>query len=334
MKLFVSAILLAVDAQAPVDERGFGSLDEFGLTDLVFDDTYDSGYQLDGALYEDNSEFTGPAADDERRRPNKGQGGSNFASDFGNGGDDYGVEDVAFGDYGGFEDYGGFNSVDGGFGDASPAAAVAPAAPAPGRPSAPAGNIVKEFAADDFGGVNDADDATPATRSCLTCVITDLANFGSCAPQECTPAQTVGVAEQDTRDYCLIEIRQTNGGFDQLEMRCAQAHDCISGFLSNVQGPDPKRTDLCRPGKDDSGVATEHWSGRWGSRQSVCRNCAVMSDGANGSGNYNIEVTAAGVTMYDKTGAAVEDGSTETNMLDWSREMWHGAANFGFLKQD
>jgi len=339
MKLFVSALILAsnVDAQ---EERGFGALSELGLDELVFNDGFDSlayddsNYSLDGADY--NSEFTGPSSSGEKRRPNKNKNTfeevavEDSSVAFGDGGNDYGVEDISFGDYGGFEDYGGFNSV-----EAAPAAPAAAAAVSSGRPSANAApSNGKQFSAPTFGGVNDGDDGTAATRSCLTCLITDLSQAGSCAPQACVEANTVGFAEEDTRDYCLIEIRQTNGAFDQLEMRCATAHDCVSGFLDNVNGVDPKRTDQCRPGKDDNGVATQHFTGRWGHRQSVCRNCAVMSNGANSNGAYNIEVTGAGVFMYDKNSAAVSDVSANNNVLDWSREMWHNAANLAFLKQD
>merc|ERR1712113_128771 len=93
-------------------------------TCLAYDD---SNYSLDGADY--NSEFTGPSSSGEKRRPNKNKNPFTEAAvedssvAFGDGGNDYGVEDISFGDYGGFEDYGGFNSV-----EAAPAAPAAPAA--------------------------------------------------------------------------------------------------------------------------------------------------------------------------------------------------------------
>jgi len=295
MKLFAPAILMAVEAQ--------------------FD-----YYSLDGADY--NNVFTGPATDEERRRPSKAEVEIIADESYSYGGFN------EFEEYG-FEDYGDLNSVEGGFSDSLEDYESADA----GRPGSNPSNG-KQFSAPTFGGVNDGDDGTAATRSCLTCLITDLSQAGSCAPQACVEANTVGFAEEDTRDYCLIEIRQTNGAFDQLEMRCATADDCVSSFLDNVNGVDPKKTDQCRPIKDDNGVATEHYSGRWANRQSVCRNCAVMSNGANSNGAYNIEVTGAGVFMYDKNSAAITDVTANSDVLTWSREMWHNTANLAFLKQD
>lgn len=331
MKLFVSAILMAVDAQqGGLDGRRFGGLEEIGITDLGFGE-YDD-YALDGASYEADysAGFTGPNADDdERRRPNKEQlediaaGGA--GDSFGDGFGDYGVSDVAFGDYGGFEDYGGFNTVD------------APAAPSSGfvdtASSVAAGPGGREFEADTLGGQNIADDGTSATRSCLTCQIQSLADFASCTPKSCGGVDADAI--EDTRDYCLIEVRSTDGAFDQLEMRCAEPKDCQASFFDNVRGVDPTRHDTCRPLKDDNGVNTGHYTGRWANIQSVCRNCVVMANGANGSGNYNVEVTGSTVKIHNKAGAALTDVSGNANVLTWSREMWHGGeSNIAYEKQN
>lgn len=322
MKLFVSAILMAVDAQG-----GFGDgSDSFG----AYDD-----FSLDGASYDDTyAGFTGPATDEERRRPTKGEieDIAEESYSFGNYGD-YGAfgDYDATADYGGFSDYNAYNAVEavdtatGGFTDVAVGASSSAAAAGPGG---------REFEADTLGGQNIADDATAATRSCLTCKITALADFGTCTPKFCMGEDNANSVE-DTRDYCLVELRQTNGAFDQLEMRCAEPKDCQSSFFNNVRGVDPTRHDNCRPIKDDSGVATSHYTGRWAHTQSLCRNCVAMNDGANGSGNYNIEVTGTTVKIHNKAGAALTDVTGNANVLTWSREMWHGGEpNMAYEKQN
>jgi len=191
---------------------------------------------------------------------------------------------------------------------------------------------------------NPNDDGTHATRRCFTCSgesllqCRDTGAFKNCG----------GDGIEDTRDYCLIEIRQNQfqNRLQNINMRCAEPADCHHVVNGNVQhaGANPTLHDNCRPKKDESGAATYHWNGRWRNHQSTCQTCIHMSSGLDagstgpGANQVFFETGAnpSFLKLYRYNGASndfVTDNQGEANMLSWSLDMWNSELNLAFNKQ-
>lgn len=288
---------------------------------------------------------------DGRRRGNKGASAESEVST-GGFGDSYG----SYGDYGsnyGFGDeyaagaFGSYDSYDGGaFGnydsygfdtgfDATTVAPVesvveATAAPATAAaaPAAPA--VGKEFQADDAtapGGGNAPND--DRAGHCLVGHLTanNLGQFnavevGNLATEPCFGADPE--ATEDSRDYCLVEVRSENGVYTKWTGRCVTLDDCESALANNFQHPNgvPSLHDQCRPTKVGA-VGVPLQSGRWKNFESVCRTCSHMNNNADST--FNVQITGGASTsikILNHGSAALQDSNSAQDIKDWNRAAW------------
>jgi len=317
---------------------------EFGGSDVVYKD-----YATGERARPNTEEFLAITTEDDTR----GMGGpAYYAYNPANyGSTDYSLENYDTFDYEAESDYTytDFNNVDGPDGAATSSAVVsAPSVAATlvdtsskGRPES---NNAESSQGKNFEASNPQDDGTSATRKCFTCSGNSLKQCrDSGSVQDCG-----GSGKDDTRDYCLIEIRQNQyaNQLQQISMRCAEPADCHSVIHGNVQhsGVNPALHDNCRPKKDESGAQTYHWMGRYRYHQSVCRTCIHMSTGdeagANGPGVNNVffetGASPSFLKVYRYNGQAndfVTDNQGEANMLVWSLDMWNTELNLAFNKQ-
>jgi len=354
MKLLNSVLLITrtlVSGQGGIRGSTLGLLPDF--VDYAEEEAPSSslGLEFGGP---DGSDYTDYDGTGERARPNtneldliaaissgdsnRGMGGpayTYYAYDPANYGEaDYSVEnyDDTFTDYSDFNDLSAADS-------ASNVAASLIDTSSKGRPESTNAEDTRNYEAN-----NPQDDGTPANRKCFVCSGNSLkACRDSGIVQQCG-----GSGVEDTRDYCLIEIRQNQflSQLQQITMRCAEPSDCHGVVNGNVQhaGVNPAMFDNCRPKLDASGAMTYHWQGRNRFHQSVCRTCIHMSTGveggANGPGVNNVFFeTGASPTflkVYRYNGVTndfVTDNQGEANLLVWSLDMWNSELNLAFNKQ-
>jgi len=238
--------------------------------------------------------------------------------------DSYGTDDsfAAYSDYtsdtAAFEEVAAEVAVEAAAPAAAPAAPAAPARPAVAAPhgSGPAVSTIREFQADDVnrpgGGF------TQTNPECLTGLAFadgagdfSAAELAKLTSQSCEGGAT-GVTHEDTRDYCLIEVRTVNGLYRQISGRCVSYSDCQMALTNNFQYPNgnPTHHDSCKP---------DMTSGRFTNKESVCRTCSHMTD--SGGANFALTVNTNTVTLADNAGAALTDGAN-TDMKLWTRDFW------------